>query len=184
MSARGHRFRYVSNVFCTRSDWYAVGGVPSLARAVWDKNSLFPTFHGPPAVANYLDQFAILTDLTPEAALTDKQFNQEPFFQDGCLDVEFVDLFPATNSGRLHGHVMAFICRVKKRQGRLNLQKFTDLNLTMENLNELNQGNDVRASDGTLLTQEDVCGYSFKGGNFLGAYSWRAVCLAGHLLRY
>lgn len=152
-----------------------------MARAVWDKNSLFPTFHGPPAVENYLDQFAILTDLTPDAALTDKQFNREPFFQDGCLDIEFVDLFPATDSGRLHSHVMAFICRVKKRQGRLNLQKFTDMNLTMENLHDLNQGNDVRTPDGTLLTQEDVRGYSYKGGSFLGAYSLCASDFGGHL---
>lgn len=169
MSSRGHRFRFVSNVFCTRSDWSGVGGVPSLARAVWDKNSLFPTFHGPPALGTYLDQFAILTDLTPDVALTENQVNREPFFQDGCMEIDFVNLFPATDADRLNAQVMAFVCRVKKRQGKLNLQKFTDLNLSTNDLNELTQGNSITTSEGVLVTQDDIRSYSYEGGNFLGS---------------
>lgn len=168
MSSRGHRFRFVGNVFCTRSDWRAVGGIPSLARAIWDKNSLFPTFHGPPAIRSYLDQFAILTDLDPLAAYTENQYNHEPYFEDGCLSVDFVDLFPATDCGKLNSHVMAFVCRVKPREGRIDLKKFTDLNLSSVHLAELGKGNDIVAPDGRVVKADEMRVGAYKGGNFLG----------------
>lgn len=173
MSSRGHRFRYINNVFCTRSDWFAVGGVPSLARSVWDKNALFPTFHGPPAIESYLDRFAILTDLVPEAALNGNQFNREQYFEDGSLSVDFVNLFPATKSSNLNSHVMAFVCTVKPREGKIDLHRFTELNLPSEFLTKLDKGESVVAADGRIITSDELRAYCFRGGHFLGTYKYR-----------
>lgn len=168
MSSRGHRFRYINNVFCTRTDWFAVGGIPSLARSIWDTNSLFPTFHGPPAIESYLERFAILTDLTPEGALNGKQFNREQFYDDGSLSVDFINLFPATKSSNLNSHVMAFVCAVKPRSGKLDLGKFTEMNLPTEYLLQLDKGKSVTTADGRIITPDELSSVSFKGGYFLG----------------
>lgn len=173
MSSRGHRFRYINNVFCTRSDWFAVGGVPSLARAVWDKNSLFPNFHGPPAIESYLDRFAIMTDLTPDGALNGKQFNREQYFEDATLSVDFVNLFPATESSKLNSHVMAFVCAVKPRVGKIDVGKFTELDIPSHYLQQLDKGICVTLPDGRTITPDELRSHSFRGGYFLGSYKYR-----------
>lgn len=168
MYAKAHRFRFLSNVFCTSNRWDRVGGVPSLARAVFDRNSLFPTFHGPPQIETYLNKFAELTDLDPEVAITERQFNQNSFYEDSYIQVDFVEL-NRTNAPRSDDTtVMAYVCRLRPRRGSVILTKFTENNIPIEHIKTINQGKDVTLDNGTTYHAKDFLSPGFDGGNFLG----------------
>lgn len=167
MYARAHRFRYLSNVFCTSNRWERIGGVPALARAVFDRNTLFPTFHGPPQIEKYLPKFAELTDIDPDLAVTEKSFNRESFFEDSYIQVDFVKLNAATTSSAIDTTVMAYVCRLRPRKGSVILSKFTENNIGIEHIKTINQGKDVTLSDGTTYLAKDFLTPGFDGGNFL-----------------
>lgn len=171
MYAKGHRFRYVSNVFCTSNRWERIGGLPSLSRAVFDRNTLFPTFHGPPQIERCLHKFAELTDIDPEMAITERQFNKNDFHEDAYIQVDFVELKrtnSASNSDDIT--VMAHVCRLRPRKGSVILSKFTENNIPIEHIKTLNQGNDVTLPDGTIHLAKDFLTPGFPGGNFLSKF--------------
>lgn len=167
MYSKAHKFRFVNNIFCTRTDWERVGGIPSLARAVSDRNTLFPTFHGPAALDSCLERFAILTDLEPDQVLTDRCFNPEPYYDDSHLQIDFVNLYPTEEVSK-QCDVMAFVCRIKPKLGKFNVDKFSTLNIPIQYMKQLSHGTDVTLEDGTVINADDLRFPEFQGGNFLG----------------
>lgn len=167
MYARGFKFKFITNIFCTRSDWDCVGGVPSLARAVYDRCSQFPTLHGPPELESCIDKFAFVTDLDPKIAVNEHSFNKENFHDDINSQTDFVNLYrdqPGTNDPS----VIAYVCRLKPRDSKLVPQKITDLRLTAEQKQKLYKGERVMVDNGTAVTLEDLKTKAFPGANFLG----------------
>lgn len=164
--ARAHRFKHLSNVFCTSNRWERVGGVPSLARAIYDRNYNFPVFHGPPQLGQCLDRFAALTDLDPENAVRDSSFNKETFYDDFQIQVDFVNLH-GINVPTDKETVVAYVCRLKPRPGSVILSKLNEFNLSIEQIKAINAGTDVNLSDGTVLHAKDLMSTGFEGGNFL-----------------
>lgn len=164
------RFKFIGNVFCTRKNWQCVGGIPSVGRAIFDKNSQFPTIHGPHELADCIDQFAALTDLDPEDTITSHQFNTENYFEDSNITVEFVRLFP-TSANSKENEVYAYLCRLKPRRGRFKLNRLTDKNLTVTHVQNLTKGNSITLDDGRVINPQDVQTAGFLGGNFLSMYT-------------
>lgn len=162
--ARGHRFRFISNVFCTSNRWERIGGIPSLARAVFDRTSAFPTFHGPPEIEKCLPKFADLTDLDPDVAVTDKQFDSATCFEDFYYQVDSVQLNRANAAGET---VMAYMCRLRPRKGTVMLGKFTANNLPVEHMKTINDGNDITLGDGTVIYAKDYLSPGFSGASFM-----------------
>lgn len=170
MYSKGHRFRLLSNVFCTSNQWNRVGGIPSLARAIFDRNSMFPTFHGPPQIEKCLNKFAALTDLDPELAVTETQFNNQSFFEDAFTQVDFVELKSEIASRSTSTTVMAYVCRLRPRKGTLLLSKFTANNIPAEFLKFVNNGQDITLPDGRTFLASDFMSAGFAGGNFLSMF--------------
>lgn len=168
MYARGHRFRFLSNIFVTSNHWERVGGIPSLARAIYDRNTVFPTFHGPPQLDKCLHKFAELTDIDPELAVTEKQFNSDPCFEDSYMQVDSVPLKPTDASMAKSSTVIAYVCRLRPRKGTIILSKFTENNIPVEYIRLVNNGEDVTLPDGRTIFAKDFLTQGFSGGNFLG----------------
>lgn len=168
MYSKSHRFRYLSNIFCTSNRWERVGGVPSLSRAVFDRTTLFPTFHGPPEIEHYLAKFAELTDIDPEAALTERQFNTNSYFEDYHIQVDFVKLNPTNVINSNKETVIAYVCRLRPRKGSVLLSKLTSNNIPIEYIKTINEGKDATLDDGTIVQAKDYLSPGFPGGNFLG----------------
>lgn len=167
--ARAHRFRFVSNVFCTSNRWERVGGIPSLARAVFDRTSAFPTFHGPPQIEKCLPKFAAMTDLDPDVAVTGTQFNSTQCFEDFYYQVDSVQLNAVGyRAAAANETVMAYLCRLRPRKGTVMLGKFTNANLPVEHLKAINDGNDITLDDGTVILAKDYLSPGFPGASFLG----------------
>ncbi|XP_031626112.1 ribonuclease Z, mitochondrial-like [Contarinia nasturtii] len=167
MYSRSNRFRYLSNVFLTSDRWERVGGLPSLARAVHDRNLLFPTIHGPPNVENYLRKFAELTDLDPDDAMTEQTFCRKPYYFDSYLEVDYVDLHRENAPASEQTNVMAFVCRVRPRKGTVIVGKFTENNIPNDYIKTINNGLDVTLPDGRIILAKDYLSPSFYGANFL-----------------
>ncbi|XP_055317663.1 ribonuclease Z, mitochondrial-like [Sitodiplosis mosellana] len=167
MYSRAHRFRYLANVYCTTNRWERIGGVPSLARAVFDRNTLFPTFHGPPQIEKYLNKFAELTDLDPEKAITERTFNRKDFHEDSHIQVDFVELHREHASSSDDMTVMAFVCRLQPRKGSFFLSRFTEKQIPMEHIKAISEGKNVTLADGTTYYGKDFLSPGFPGGNFL-----------------
>lgn len=168
MYSKGHRFRYLSNIFCTSNRWQHVGGVPSLARAVFDRTNIFPTFHGPPQIESLLPKFAQLTDICPDTAVSSRTFNTEPFYEDSFIQVDFVNLHRENAPTSEVPSVVAYVCRLQPRKGTLMLNKFTEHGLPIEHMKAFTNGRDVTLEDGTVLLAKDFTSPGFTGGNFLG----------------
>lgn len=170
MYAKAHRFRFISNVFCTSNRWERIGGIPSLARAIYDRTSAFPVFHGPPELERYLPQFASLTDLEPELAVSEKNFNKDSFFEDYHIQVDFVNLNRADGlrPNEKPETVVAYVCRMRPRRGSMLLSKFTTLNIPIEHIKTFNEGQNVTMEDGTVHCAKDFYAPGFDGANFLG----------------
>lgn len=167
MYARAHRFRFISNVFLTSNHWERVGGLPSLARAVYDRTTLFPTIHGPPQIENVIRKFAELTDINADDATTENTFNKESFYEDSYLDVDQVSLHRANAPSSEQPNVVAYVCRLRPRKGSVLVAKFTENNIPMEHIKTINQGLDVTLPDGTVILAKDYLSSSFLGANFL-----------------
>lgn len=167
MYARSHRFKHLANVFCTSNRWERVGGVPSLARAVYDRNYHFPVFHGPPQLGQCLNRFAELTDLNPEHAIKESTFNKETFYDDFQIQVDFINLH-GKNAQSAKETVVAYVCRLKPRPGSIIVSKLTELNIPVEQIRTITEGNDVTLGDGTVIQAKDLMSTGFDGGNFLG----------------
>lgn len=167
--ARAHRFRFISNVFCTSNRWERIGGIPSLARAVFDRTSGFPTFHGPSQIERCLPKFAALTDLDPDVAVTDTQYNSAGFYEDFYYQVDFVPL-KRPNAG--NETVIAYICRLRPRKGTVILGKFTAHNIPIAHMKTINDGHDIKLDDGTILYAKDYLMPGFPGGSFLSELKW------------
>lgn len=170
MYAKAHRFRYLSNIFCTSNRWERIGGIPSLARAVFDRNALFPTFHGPPQIERCLAKFAELTDLDPELAVTERQFNKNSYFEDYHIQVDSVKLNRTNASNSNDETVIAYVCRLRPRKGTVLLAKITANNIPIEHIKSINEGIDVTLDDGTVVYAKDYLSTGFPGGNFLSMY--------------
>lgn len=172
--ARAQRFRFISNVFCTSNRWERVGGIPSLARAVFDRTSAFPIFHGPPQIERCLRQFASFTDLDPDAVISDTQFNPAASFEDFYYQVDFVELKRHNDSrnGAVDQTVIAYICRLRPRKGTVILGKFTADNLPIEHMKTINDGNDVTLRDGTIRYAKDYLSPGFAGASFLSEFEF------------
>lgn len=169
--SRAHRFRFISNVFCTSNRWERCGGIPSLARAVFDRTSAFPTFHGPPQIERCLRQFADFTDLDPDVAVSDTQFNSAASFEDYYYQADFVELHRANGKrDGINETVIAYICRLRPRKGTVILSKFTALNIPIEHMKTISNGTDVTLRDGTVLYAKDFLTAGFAGANFLGEH--------------
>lgn len=168
--ARAHRFRFITNVFCTSNRWERIGGVPSLARAVFDRTSAFPTFHGPPQIEKCLPRFAALTDLDPDVVLTERQYNPATCFEDFYYQVDSVKL----NGGSAVGNetVVAYLCRLRPRKGTVILGKFTANNIPIEHLKTINDGRDVTLNDGTVICAKEYLTPGFPGASFLGKHEF------------
>lgn len=167
MYSRGQRFRYVSNVFCTSNRWERVGGIPSLARAVFDRNTLFPTFHGPKQIKQYLQKFAELTDLDPEHALTNRTFNCDDSYEDSYMQIDFVNLHRTNASSSEESTVIAYVGRIRPRKGTVILSKFTENDIPNQYIKALNDGEDITLPDGTVHLAKNFLTTSFPGANFL-----------------
>lgn len=167
MYAKAHRFRYLSNIFCTSNRWERVGGIPSLARAVFDRNTQFPIFHGPPQIELMLKKFAALTDIDPELAVTERQFNLNPFFEDSYSQVDFVNLHRHKDPNAEESSVIAYVCRLRPRRGTVILKKFTENNVPIEHIKTISNGLDVTLDDGTTYLAKDFLTPGFSGANFL-----------------
>lgn len=167
MYSKGHRFRFLSNVFCTSNRWERIGGVPALGRAVFDRCLQFPRFHGPHQIASVLEKFAELTDIDPEAAVSDHTFNSDTYFEDSYMQVDFVDLHRSNGPEAEQPSVMAFVCRLRPRKGTVILSKFTELSLPGEHIQAISKGRDVKLDDGTTIYAKDFLTPGFPGGNFL-----------------
>lgn len=176
LHARGHRFRCLSNVFCTRNHWERVGGIPSVARAFFDRNKLFPTFHGPPQLNKCLHKFAELTDLDPELAVTDKQFNSKSYFEDRYMQVDSVVLNSTDAIMAKSNTVIAFVGRFIPRRGTIILSKFTENNIPIEFIRSINNGEDVTLPDGQTILAKDFLTKGFDGGNFLSEFFFFLSC--------
>lgn len=171
MYSRGRRFRCVQNVFSTSNRWERIGGIPSLSRAVYDRTSTFPIFHGPTEIENCLKKFAELTDLDPDAAVNEKHFNPNAYFEDYHMQVDFVELNRKNASGRKRETVMAYVCRLRPRKGTVLLSKVTANNIPVEYIKSINQGQDFTLDDGTTIHAKDYLSEGFLGGNFLSVYN-------------
>lgn len=167
MYAKGFRFKFITNVFCTRNDWKCVGGVPSLARAIYDRCSQFPTFHGPPELESCLKRFASLTDLNPDAAVSERNFNADNFHDDLASQTDFVNLHSDQKRENAPS-VIAYVTRLKPRDGNIIPQKLADLNLPSKLREQLFRGKDVTLKDGTTITTDQVRARRFPGASFLG----------------
>lgn len=170
MYAKTHRFRYVSNIFCTSNRWERIGGIPSLARAIFDRTTLFPTFHGPPQIEHCLSKFAELTDLDPELAVSERQFNHKSYHEDSHIQVDSVKLNRTNAQGCDDETVIAFVCRLRPRKGTVLLSKITANNIPIEYIRSINEGKDV-IHDGDVIKAEDYLSPGFAGGNFLSMFS-------------
>lgn len=170
MYSKSHRFRYLSNIFCTSNRWDRVGGAPSLSRAVFDRTSLFPTFHGPPQIEHYLAKFAQLTDIDPEAAITQRQFNAKSYFEDYHIQVDFVQLNSTDPMNTKRETVIAYVCRLRPRKGSVLLAKLTSNNIPIEHIKTINEGKDAILDDGTVIQAKDYLSPGFAGGNFLSMF--------------
>lgn len=170
MYGKSHRFRLLSNVFFTSNRWERVGGVPSLARAVFDRNIAFPTFHGPPQIQNYLHKFAELTDLNPELAIKKNQYNNNDFYDDAYMQVDFVELHRENASNSDNITVLAHVCRLQPRRGSIMLKKFTEMDIPVEHIRTINMGKNVTLADGTTIFAKDFLTQGFDGGNFLSKW--------------
>lgn len=166
--ARAHRFRFISNVFCTSNRWERCGGIPSLARAVFDRTSAFPTFHGPPQIERCLRKFAELTDLDPNVAVSDKQFNSIASFEDYYYQVDFVELKRTNGGSAIDETVIAYVCRLRPRKGTVILGKITEDNIPIEYLKPISDGIDIKLNDGTIRYAKDYLSPGFAGASFLG----------------
>lgn len=171
MHARGFKFRFITNIFCTRSDWECVGGVPSLARAIYDRCSQFPTLHGPPNLKNCLEKFATLTDLEPNV-VNDRTFNSENFHDDIASQTDFVDLHRSSEKNPMDPSVIAYVCRLKSRDGIIDSQKIAHLGIPQKLKEKLLRGQNVQLDDGTVITATDVRSRDFPGANFLGKFEF------------
>lgn len=167
MYARGFKFKFITNIFCTRSNWECVGGVPSLARAVYDRCSQFPKLHGPPELESCVEKFAFVTDLDPKIAVNEHSFNKENFHDDINSQTDFVNLY-RDQPGPNDPSVIAYVCRLKSRESKLDTQKFTDLRLTSEQRQQLHKGESVTLHNNTSLTLDDLKTKAFPGASFLG----------------
>lgn len=167
MYSKAHRFRYLSNIFCTSNRWDRVGGIPSLARAVFDRTTQFPTFHGPPQVEALLRKFAELTDLDPDVAVTERQFNTNPFFEDSYGQYDFIELHRNKDPKAEKSSVIAYFCRLRPREGSVMLRKITDNNVPVEHIKTISSGSDVTLDDGTTYFAKDFLSPGFPGANFL-----------------
>lgn len=170
MYSKAHRFRYLSNIFCTSNRWDRVGGIPSLARAVFDRTSQFPTFHGPPQIEALLEKFAELTDLDPDTAVTEQQFNLNPFFEDTYGQYDFVELHRNKDPKAEKASVIAYIGRFRPRQGSIKLHKLTENDVPAEHIRTISSGSDVTLDDGTTYLANDYRTPGFPGANFLSEF--------------
>lgn len=166
--SRSHRFRSFSNVFCTSNRWERIGGIPSLGRAVFDRNSHFPTIHGPQQIENCLNTFAALTDIEPELAVSDRTFNQNTYYEDNHMQVDFVDLIRENAPTTEIPSVKAYVCRLIPRGGTVMLSKFTEDQIPVEYIKNISKGEDVTLPDGRSIIAKDFISPGFEGGNFLG----------------
>lgn len=169
MYARGFKFKFITNIFCTRSDWDCVGGIPSLARAVYDRCSQFPTLHGPPELASCVEKFAFVTDLDPKIAVSEHSFNTDNFHDDLNSQTDFVNLY-RDQPGPNDCSVIAYVCRLKSRDSKLDTQKLMDLRLTTEQKQRIHKGERVTLFNGTTITLNDLQTKAFPGANFLGVF--------------
>lgn len=177
MYAQGFKFKFITNIFCTRSDWDCVGGVPSLARAVYDRCSQFPTLHGPPELESCVEKFAFVTDLDPKIAVNEHSFNAEMFHDDINSQTDFVHLHrdqPRPNDRS----VIAYVCRLKSRDSKLDTQKIMNLRLTHDQRHKIHKGGTVTLDNGITITLDDFRTKAFPGANFLGELMMnRRICV-------
>lgn len=167
--SKSHRFRYFGNVFCTSNRWERVGGIPSLARAAYDRTSQFPIFHGPPQIESLLRRFAQMTDLDPDMVVTGRQFNHDPFFEDAYSQIDFVNLHRDKNPSDEES-VIAYFCRLRPRKGNVILSKFTENNVPIEHIHTISSGKDVRLDNGTIYLAKDYLAPGFTGASFLSKF--------------
>lgn len=175
MYARGFKFRFITNIFCTRNDWQHVGGIPSLARAIYDRCSQFPTFHGPSEIADCIRKFAFVTDLDPDSAVSDRQFNESNFYDDLASQTDFINLH-RTDRRKDDPNVIAYITRLKDRPGKVDAQKISRLNISAQQKEKLFKGEDVVLEDGTIFRSSEVRTMDFPGANFLGKIKMCFFC--------
>lgn len=151
------RLRFLSDVFCTSNRWERIGGVPSLSRAVFDQTGQFPTFHGPHQIESLLTKFADLTDIDPELAIREDQFNRTPFFEDSYKKIDFLNLHRNKDPNAEEPTVMAYVCRLRPRKRTLILSK----------LRTILNGIDATLDNGTAVYAKDFLRDGFPGANFL-----------------
>lgn len=156
------KFKFIQNIFCTQNNWQCVGGIPSVGKAVYDKNSHFPTVHGPIEIRECLDRFAALTDLDPNEVISSRQFNTESYFEDSNVLIEFIKLHGSTEN-----KVFAYLCQLKPRKGRLDTEQLIDRNIPMHLIQDLQNDSSVTLADGAVINPNDVRRIGFPGGNFL-----------------
>lgn len=161
LNARGFPFRFLSNVFCTSNHWERVGGVPTLAQALFVRSSQFPTFYGPPQLENFLHEFA---------ELTKKQFNSKSYFEDSHMQVDSVPLKSVNESRSKSTTVFAYVCRLRPHKGTINQQKLDENNIPVELtglINHNNDGENITLHDGRAILANDFSTPGFAGSNFL-----------------
>lgn len=155
-------------MFCTSNRWERIGGIPAVARAVFDRSSQFPTFHGPPQLERCLDKFAELTDLNPEIAVSEHQFNPNSYFEENHIQVNSVKLSRSNSSNSDDETVIAYVCQLVPRRGKLLLEKIAANDILIQHSKAISQGIDVTLEDGTTVCAKDYLSTGFHGGFFLG----------------
>lgn len=146
-----------------------------MARAAFDRTSQFPIFHGPPQIESLLRKFAEMTDLDPDIAVTERQFNRDPFFEDSYSQIDFVNLHRNKDASAEESSVVAYFCRLRPRKGNVILSKFTENNVPIEHIHTISSGNDVTLDNGTTYFAKDYLAPGFAGASFLSKFGIKKV---------